>query len=47
MKNHGGIGKMAYVGYWSRTVSIEVILYFNFDVVFARRKWKYIELKTT
>jgi hypothetical protein len=40
-------GKMAYVGYWSRTVAIEVILSFNFDVVFARRKWKYIDFKTT
>ncbi len=38
---------MVYVGYWSRTVAIEVILSLNFDVVFARRKWKYIELKTT
>ncbi len=42
-----GVGKMAYVGYWSRTVAIEVILSLNFNVVFAQRKWKYIELKTT
>ncbi len=26
---------------------IEVILSLNFDVVFAWRKWKYIDLKTT
>ncbi len=38
---------MAYVGYSSRTVEIDVILSFYFDVVFVRRKWKYIELKTT
>ncbi len=36
MKNGGrGVGKVAYVGYWSQTVAIDIILCFYFAVVFS------------
>jgi hypothetical protein len=36
---------MAYVEYWSRTVAIDVLLSFNFDVIFYPMYFRFLSTK--
>jgi hypothetical protein len=40
-----GVGKVAYVGYWSRTVAIDVLLCFNFAVAFSLMYFRFRQVK--
>ncbi len=41
MGGGGGLGKIGYVGYWSWTVAINVLLSFNFDYVFYSMHFRF------
>ncbi len=45
MKNGGGVGKVAHVGYWSQTVAIDILLCFYFAVVFSLMYFRFRQLK--
>jgi len=40
-----GVRKVAYVGYWSPTLAIDVLLYFNFVLVFLVRYFHFRQIK--
>ncbi len=40
-----GVRKVAYVGYWSPTLAIDVLLYFNFVFVFLVRYFHFRQVK--
>jgi hypothetical protein len=41
-----GARKLAYAGYWSRTVAIDVLLCFNFVLVFSLMYYRATNLAT-